>query len=69
MTDGDFRDQDTTRARVISLADDEYVLPGLVDVHAHYNMTLGDNGTRQDEYRYNPLIFLANGVTTTFPAG
>ncbi len=69
VTDGNFRDQDTTRARVITLADDEYVLPGLVDVHAHYNMTLGDNGTRQDEYHYNPLIFLANGVTTTFPAG
>lgn len=69
VTDGNFRDQDTTNARVIRLSEDEYVLPGLIDVHAHYNMTLGDNGTRQDEYRYNPLIFLANGVTTTFPAG
>lgn len=67
--DGDFRWQDTTGARVVQLADDEYVLPGLVDVHAHYNMTLGENGSRQDEYTYNPLIFLANGVTSTFPAG
>lgn len=67
--DGDFRGQDTTGARIIQLADDEYLLPGLVDVHAHYNMTLGDSGTRQDEYTYNPLIFLANGVTSTFPAG
>lgn len=69
VTDGTFSDQDTTGARLIQLGDDEYVLPGLIDVHAHYNMTLGDSGTRQDEYQYNPLIFLANGVTSTFPAG
>ncbi len=56
-------------ARVIDLADTDYVLPGLFDVHAHYNMTLGANGLRSDEYTYNPLIFLANGVTSTFPAG
>ncbi len=69
VTDGNLAAQDTSGARVITLTDDQYVLPGLIDVHAHYNMTLGDNGSRQDEYRYNPLIFLANGVTTTFPAG
>src|SRR3954466_8259656 len=56
-------------ARVIQLRDDQYVLPGLFDVHAHYNMTLGPNGLRSDEWTYNPLIFLANGVTSTFPAG
>ncbi|MEP7002110.1 MAG: amidohydrolase family protein [bacterium] len=56
-------------ARVVDLRDDEYVLPGIFDVHAHYNMTLGENGLRSDEYTYNPLIFLANGVTSTFPAG
>jgi imidazolonepropionase-like amidohydrolase len=56
-------------ARVVELKDDEYVLPGIFDVHAHYNMTLGENGTRSDEYTWNPLIFLANGVTSTFPAG
>ena len=56
-------------ARVIDLRDDEYVLPGIFDVHAHYNMTLGVGGVRSDEYTYNPLIFLANGVTSTFPAG
>jgi imidazolonepropionase-like amidohydrolase len=56
-------------ARVIDLPETEYVLPGLFDVHAHYNMTLGQNGLRSDEYTYNPLIFLANGVTSTFPAG
>lgn len=56
-------------ARVIDLRDDQYVLPGIFDVHAHYNMTLGAGGIRSDEYTYNPLIFLANGVTSTFPAG
>jgi imidazolonepropionase-like amidohydrolase len=56
-------------ARIIDLRETEYVLPGLFDVHAHYNMTLGQNGLRSDEYTYNPLIFLANGVTSTFPAG
>jgi imidazolonepropionase-like amidohydrolase len=56
-------------ARVVQLRDDQYVLPGIFDVHAHYNMTLGPEGLRSDEYTYNPLIFLANGVTSTFPAG
>jgi imidazolonepropionase-like amidohydrolase len=56
-------------ARVVQLRDDQYVLPGIFDVHAHYNMTLGENGLRSDEWTYNPLIFLANGVTSTFPGG
>ena len=56
-------------ARIIDLRETEYVLPGLFDVHAHYNMTLGPRGIRTDEWQYNPLIFLANGVTSTFPAG
>ena len=60
---------ETTGARIVDLADDEYVLPGIFDVHAHYNMTLGADGIRSDEYTYNPLIFLANGVTSTFPGG
>jgi len=69
VVNGTIAPADTQGARVITLADSDYVLPGLVDVHAHYNMTLGPNGVRSDEYTYNPLIFLANGVTTTFPAG
>src|SRR4051812_37248662 len=28
-------------ARVVQLRDDQYLLPGIFDVHAHYNMTLG----------------------------
>lgn len=69
VTDGNFAGEDTAGARVINLSNDEYVLPGIFDMHAHYNMTLGEGGVRQDEYTYNPLIFLANGVTSTFPAG
>ena len=56
-------------AQVVDLKDDEYVIPGIFDVHAHYNMTLGADAARSDEYTWNPLIFLANGVTSTFPAG
>ena len=69
VVNGDITLADTRGARTIALSDSDYVLPGLIDVHAHYNMTLGPNGIRSDEYTYNPLIFLANGVTATFPAG
>src|SRR5690242_7066306 len=62
-------DDEARGARVIQLRDDQYVLPGFFDVHAHYNMTLGPNGLRSDEWTYNPLIFLTNGVTPPFPAG
>lgn len=54
--------------RVIELADNEYVLPGLFDLHAHYAVDLLGGG-RVDEYDVYPVIFLANGVTSTFPAG
>jgi len=55
-------------ATVIELDDDQTVLPGFVDLHAHYAVDLFGEG-RVDEYEVNPLLFLANGVTTTFPAG
>jgi hypothetical protein len=55
-------------ALVRELGDDQYILPGIVDLHAHYNMDLVGEG-RVDETVYNPLIYLANGVTTTFTAG
>lgn len=69
VTNGDLSEEDTAGARVITLDNDAYILPGIFDMHAHYNMTLGEGGIRQDEYTYNPYIFLANGVTSTFPAG
>ena len=60
--------RDTGTATVIRLSDGETVLPGLFDLHAHYAVDLFGQG-RVDEYTANPVIFLANGVTSTFPAG
>ena len=45
-----------------------FVMPGLFDLHAHYAVDLFGEG-RVDEYTVNPVLFLANGVTSTFPAG
>jgi imidazolonepropionase-like amidohydrolase len=59
---------DLTGATVIKLPDTDYVLPGLFDLHAHYAIDLFGQG-RVDEYTVNPVIFLANGVTSTFPGG
>jgi imidazolonepropionase-like amidohydrolase len=55
-------------ARTIRLADDETILPGLFDLHAHYAVQLFGSG-RIDETLAYPALFLANGVTSTFPAG
>jgi imidazolonepropionase-like amidohydrolase len=59
---------DLTAARVVDLAPTECLLPGLFDLHAHYAMELYGEG-RIDEHAVNPIVFLANGVTSTFPAG
>lgn len=55
-------------ARVLNLPDDAFIMPGLFDLHAHYAVDLFGEG-RIDEYTVNPVLFLANGVTSTFPAG
>lgn len=57
-----------TGVHVLRLEDDHTVLPGFVDLHAHYAVDLFGEG-RVDEYEVNPVVFLANGVTSTFPAG
>lgn len=57
-----------TGVNIMELSGDEYVLPGLFDLHAHYAVDLLGGG-RVDEYDVYPVIFLANGVTSTFPAG
>ncbi len=57
-----------TDAKVIDLKDSETILPGLIDLHAHYNLDLVDAG-RVEEVIYNGIIFLANGVTSTWSAG
>lgn len=55
-------------ARAILLDGGHFIMPGLFDLHAHYAVDLFGEG-RVDEYTVNPVIFLANGVTSTFPAG
>jgi imidazolonepropionase-like amidohydrolase len=55
-------------AEAILLDDGHFIMPGLFDLHAHYAVDLFGEG-RIDEYTVNPVIFLANGVTSTFPAG
>jgi imidazolonepropionase-like amidohydrolase len=60
--------RDLAAAEVIRLDPDQTILPGLFDLHAHYAVDLFGAG-RVDEYTANPLIFLGNGVTSTFPAG
>lgn len=52
----------------VVLAKDDYILPGIFDLHANYNVNLFGK-RRKDEVQVNPIIFLANGVTSTFPAG
>jgi len=53
---------------VIDLSDNDYVIPGIFDLHAHYAMDLFGEG-RVDERVGYPTLFLANGVTSTFPGG
>ena len=59
---------DMADARVIELGDEDYIVPGFFDLHAHYAVDLLGNG-RVDETSAYPQIFLGNGVTSTFPAG
>ena len=54
--------------RHLELDPGHFVMPGLIDLHAHYAVDLFGEG-RIDEYTVNPVLFLANGVTATFPAG
>jgi imidazolonepropionase-like amidohydrolase len=60
--------EDLPGVEVLRLGDDDYVLPGIIDLHAHYNVDLLGQ-RRVDEVEVNPLVYLANGVTSTFPAG
>jgi len=58
---------DAPNAQVIQLGSDEFVLPGFFDLHAHYAIDLFGGG-RIDDTTVYPALFLANGVTSTFPA-
>ena len=55
-------------ALVIDVPEGATILPGFFDLHAHHGMNLLGRG-RVDECTYNPRVFLANGVTSVFPAG
>lgn len=53
---------------IVELEPDWTILPGLIDLHAHYNYDLVDQG-RVEEVHYTGIVFLANGVTSTWTAG
>jgi len=55
-------------ATVIELDSEATILPGMFDLHAHYNYDLVDQG-RVEEVKYTGIVFLANGVTSTWSAG
>src|SRR4030095_1227516 len=60
--------RDLSDAKLVDLKDDQFILPGLFAMHGHYNVDLFGKG-RVDEEHYIPMIYLANGVTSTWPAG
>ena len=66
--DADLRQQVLSAANVVDLAETDTILSGMIDLHAHYNLDLVDNG-RVEEVVYNGIVFLANGVTSTWSAG
>ena len=66
--DADIEEPTPADTKVIELLDSETILPGLIDLHAHYNLDLIDEG-RVEEVVHNGTIFLANGVTSTWSAG
>ncbi len=66
--DAEIQQQVLSPADVIDLAETDTILPGMIDLHAHYNLDLVDKG-RVEEVVYNGIIFLANGVTSTWSAG
>jgi len=66
--DADVQQKVLSTAKVIDLAETDTILPGMIDLHAHYNLDLVDNG-RVEEVVFNGIVFLANGVTSTWSAG
>jgi imidazolonepropionase-like amidohydrolase len=64
----DLTGQDLSGAQVIQLSDEQTIIPGMFDLHAHYAVDLFGEGRVDDDVAY-PAMFLGNGVTSTFPAG
>ncbi|HKJ02710.1 MAG TPA: hypothetical protein VJ997_09650, partial [Longimicrobiales bacterium] len=48
----DLGDADLSGARVIDLTDDDYIIPGMFDLHAHYAVDLLGNGRVDDTEVY-----------------
>ena len=53
---------------IIELLDHQTILPGMIDLHGHYGFDFLDQG-RVGEIAHNGLVYLANGVTSTWTAG
>jgi imidazolonepropionase-like amidohydrolase len=68
QVDADVPQQVSSTAHVVDLAETDTILSGMIDLHAHYNLDLVDKG-RVEEAVYNGIVFLANGVTSTWSAG
>jgi adenine deaminase len=66
--DAEVHEQVLSTAKVVDLAEADTILPGFIDLHAHYNLDLIDEG-RVEEVVSNGIVFLANGVTSTWSAG
>jgi len=66
--ESDLSDRDFNGTEIINLSDDNFIIPGMFDLHAHYNLELFRR-KRRDECTYYPIIFLANGVTSTYTCG
>ncbi len=69
IQNGLFVDQSngSTGWQILNLSNEDYILPGLIDLHAHYRVSYANKA--YDDTLAMPKIFLANGITSTFPAG
>ncbi len=65
--DGGLGSYEIQDALVVELDDEETIMPGMFDLHAHHRVGSGVADT--EETRWIPMLHLANGVTSTFPAG
>jgi imidazolonepropionase-like amidohydrolase len=64
----ELEDRELSGATIIELSDEDYILPGFFDLHAHHALDLYGEGRVDDDTVY-PALFLANGVTNAYPAG
>ena len=67
VVDGGLGRYEVQDALVIDLDDEETIMPGMFDLHAHHRVGFGADDT--EETRWVPMLHLANGITSTFPAG